>query len=110
MEASALRRLSPHVYCTNFPGIPLIDAEKFGEIIYLTDSFIDISKHEKVEELENRISLLLKDSIEEDYVLLIGFALVTAITTKLWFQRHSVMKILVHQQINKKYIEVVLRK
>jgi hypothetical protein len=60
----------PKVYVVSNNGFDLTNAEKFGEVIYLTSGFVDV--HKDYDKLKEKLTNILKDATPDDYLLLVG--------------------------------------
>lgn len=69
------------VYVVNMNDGDYSDCERFGEPIYLSTGVIDLRR---LSNIEKAFSNILRSATEDDYLLLSGAHIVSAIAVKIW--------------------------
>lgn len=90
------------VFVTNHSGFSYKNAEKFGEINYLTKGFVDLRHDYKgiVDKLKN----IIETTKPEDYLLLSGNNTLCVIASNLWMDKHNQCNLLFWDNDSKEYI------
>lgn len=93
------------VYVTNFTGFEYSEAEKFGEMVFMTEGYVDFKNINKVTE---KLAFFIQKSKPDDYLLLSGNNLLCAIALHHWLMFHGTCKVL-HWQL-KNYVEYIIER
>lgn len=80
-------------------------AEKFGEPIYLTQSFVDLRD---IPKLEARLRLYLDKATPSDFVLLTGPSVLIAMIVAIMFERFGFVNVLSWDGAKREYIHNVV--
>ncbi len=81
-----MKSRTPTVWIVNDAGHPYEKAETFGNTISLTEGAINPFKPDR---LARVLASKLKESRQDDRLLLSGSPMVNALALVLWFQKHS---------------------
>ncbi len=79
------------VYAVNLNDKDYSGAEEYGDIIYMTEGVLDLRK---AHTYEQKIRNFLKNSTEEDYLLLSGPTLICCLAINVWLDNHKQCKVL----------------
>lgn len=90
--------MSNKVFVTNMSGYEYESAEKFGDLVYVTQGFI---KLDKLDNLKKLFKKFIDSASAEDYLLLSGNTLVCALAVHLWMEKFGTAKVL-HWNFNTK--------
>lgn len=88
------------VYVSNFTGFDYTDAQKHGELIYITKGFVDFTN---LLGIKKRVIEFIKDSKEEDFLLISGNNLLCAICINQWLNHHPKCKVLHWNGMKREY-------
>lgn len=88
------------VYVTNFSGYTYDKADQFGELIYITSGFVNVSNNQ---ELRNKLNSFITKANKDDYLLLSGNNLLCALALHCWLNVHGVCKVLHWNGLSKSY-------
>jgi len=76
----------PKVYITNKSGHDFSPAEKFGDIIFLSEGRIN---QYQVARVYREYADILKDSSPEDYILITGLSLMSSVASAIMARKHG---------------------
>ena len=98
------------VYIVNKGGHDHSDAERFGELVYL--SIGSINRY-ATSSIYRKFSLILKDSTKDDYILPTGLSIMTSIACAIFARIHGRLNLLLYRSSRTKetkpyYIERVI--
>lgn len=96
----------PRVFVTNFAGHDYSEAEKYGEIVWITRGYISFHSLDRV---KYRICEEVDKSTSEDWLLLSGIPIVCVLAALYWQWKHNKVKLLVHdKKKNGEYRELIV--
>lgn len=81
----------PRVYIVNFQTKNFSSAKKFGELVFITQGFLDLTK---IDELREKFSRYVELASPSDCLILNGPAVVNTLLTVLWFKKFGYLNIL----------------
>lgn len=94
------------VYVTNFAGHDYTQAEKWGELYWITKGYISFHSLDRV---KYRVCESVQSSEPEDWLLLSGIPMICVVATSYWMWKHNKCKMLVHdKKRNGEYRELIL--
>jgi hypothetical protein len=102
----AVEPTKPRVFVTNFAGHDYTEAEKYGEIVWITKGYISFHSLDRV---KYRICEEVDKSTSEDWLLLSGIPIVCVLAALYWQWKHTKVKLLVHdKKKNGEYRELIV--
>lgn len=81
-------------------------AEKFGELVYLTQSYVDLRN---IDKLESQLNLYLKQARGSDFIILTGPSVLNALIVAILFNRFGYVNVLSWDGSKREYIHNVVR-
>lgn len=83
----------PRVFVSNYASHDFTEAEKYGEIIFITKGYVSFESLDRVlfQCAENQLS-----ATEDDWFLISGSNVITLFAAIVWLHRHKKLKLLVH--------------
>lgn len=95
------------VFVTNYAGHDYEDAKEYGEFVWITRGYVSFQSLDRV---KYTIAEQVVKSGPEDWLLLSGKPIISAIAVLIWFSRHKKVKMLVWDQKSKgkKYRELII--
>lgn len=90
----------PKVYVVNNSGYPYDKAERFGEIIFLTQGSVN---HNKINTTIKKMANLLIDSSEDDFLCITGHNFLCSLASLIWAKKHGRVGMLNWNPIKKDY-------
>jgi hypothetical protein len=88
------------VYVTNFSGYTYEKADSYGELIFITQGFVNI---ENVNDLRAKLTSFIRNANERDYLLLSGNNLLCGLAIHIWLDIHNSCKVLHWNGLKKGY-------
>lgn len=96
----------PKVFVTNFAGHDYTDAERFGELTWITKGYVSFHSLDRV---KFAICEKIMASAPQDWLLLSGIPVISALAAAFWYHRHKQVKLLVLDKKQKdKYRELIV--
>lgn len=92
--------MSKKVYIVNKSGHDFDEAIPFGELVYLSEGMMD---RYAITSMFRQFSEIMKDSHEDDYILLTGLASMGSIACAIFAYKHGRLNLLIFK--NNKYLE-----
>jgi len=92
----------PNVYIINRASHDYTEAEKYGNIVYLSEGSINRYATNKIYRQFNEI---LKDSSPDDYILLTGLTVMTSIACSIFAVKHGRLNLLIFRPNTFTYAE-----
>ena len=89
----------PTVYCVNKSTHDFSDAERFGELHFLSEGAL---KKTEVTQMARMFSEHLKDSTIEDYILITGMSVMSSIACSIFVSLHKRLNLLIYN--GRKYV------
>lgn len=93
------------VYVTNYASHDYTDAERYGEICFVTRGFISFQSLDRV---RYQVAQGLKGATADDWLALSGTNIINVLAAILWFQRFGRCKILNFDKTTQKYREIIM--
>jgi hypothetical protein len=94
------------VLVTNHSGYPYEAAEKFGEIIFMTNGYIKLDDLDKI---RSKLVQFIAQTEATDYLVLSGNNVLCALAVLAWKERHGYVNILHWASDRKDYIHYVIQ-
>lgn len=88
------------VFVTNKSAHDYSDAERFGELLYITDGHVD---RFNTSHMARVIKKALENSSPEDYIIITSLTIICSICCSLFVHKHGTLNLLLYK--NGKYIE-----
>lgn len=88
------------VYVVNHSGYDYSKAQPFGEVVVMTQGYID---YKKLNVVIQKICSHIDTSTQDDYILLSGNNFLCAIALQRWAAKHGICKILHWHPSNRNY-------
>ena len=85
----------PRVFITNYAGHPYNGAEKYGELISLTRGYVSFGS---LDRLKYDLAKQIRQTHHEDWLLLSGVPVISALAAAMWFAMHGQVKMLVYDK------------
>jgi hypothetical protein len=98
-------RATSRVFVTNFQERDFGPADKFGETIFITRGYVPLRD---IGALRNKLVAHIAYSKADDFIILTGPAVLIAMFTLLWTQKHGFMNVLSWNTRDKEYIHYVV--
>lgn len=95
----------PRVYVVNYAGHDFADAERFGEIYYLTKGYVSFGHFDRI---KYQMADALADSRFDDWLLPSGVPFLSIIAVIIFFHEHKRVNLLIWDNKKKRYNELVL--
>jgi len=92
------------VYVVNYGGYNYDGAEQYGDLVFITKGFVDLSNETAFKKAQERLQKFIEDATPDDYLLLSGNSLLCAIAVVLWRDIHKKVKILHWDTLQKGYV------
>ena len=92
----------PTVYVINRSVHDFSKAEKFGQLVYLSNGAINKYATSK---MARKFEEMLQDSAEEDYILITSLTVMNIIACSIFVCIHKKLNLLIHDTNNNTYIE-----
>lgn len=89
------------VWVANYSGHPYDDAERFGEIKFLTRGYVPLGN---LDRLLYEIVEIVSKTEENDWLLLSGLSIISCIAATAWMLRHSRVKLLHYDKKLDQYV------
>jgi len=83
----------PRVFITNYAGHTYDGARQYGNLVALTKGYVSFGSLDRMK--YNVFERILKDTEREDWLLLSGVPIISAIAAMLWFTYHGKCKMLI---------------
>lgn len=87
--------VAPRVFVTNFAGHDYSNAERFGEIVWITRGYISFHSLDRV---KYQICEQVFKSTPEDWLLLSGIPVICVVSALFWYHLHRKVKLLIHDK------------
>lgn len=84
----------PLVYCVNRGGHDYSAAERFGQLVYLTEG--KLAKYD-VGQMYRECELGLAESTPDDYILLTSLTTLCSVACSMFAHRHGRLNLLIHK-------------
>lgn len=88
------------VYVINKSGHDFSPAEKFGELVYLSEGEVNIFH---VQQMYRQFSSVLKDSGPRDFILTTGLTIMSCVATAIMARKHGIVNILLFHAETRTY-------
>jgi hypothetical protein len=85
------------VFVTNYAGHDYSQAEKYGELVYITKGYVSFHSLDRV---KYRVCEEVNKSTSEDWLLLSGIPVICVMAALYWQWKHTKVKLLVHDKKN----------
>lgn len=99
--------VTSRVFVANYAAHDYEDAERYGEIKYITKGFVSF---QGLDRLKFQIGQGIMDATADDWLVLSGTNIINVLAALLWFQKHGCCKILNYDKSSRTYREIVVTK
>jgi len=91
----------PKVYIPNNSGHDFSNAEEYGTPVFITEGTID---RFKINQMYREVADALKDSTDEDYIIVSGLTQINVVLTSAFAYKHGVLNMLIYDVKEERYI------
>ena len=93
----------PSVWVVNFAGHNYTDAERWGELKYVTKGYVSLGH---LDRLVYQVVESLEESRPTDWLIPSGLLILNVLASVFWYEKHGALRLLMWDRKNDSYMEL----